>query len=128
MNEIKKLINQIDLYATVFDYIKPGLDNHKYLGKYWSFGTREDAFDLALSEGVGYRHHIIGACLIDNYWEIYNNYHVDKNVNIKVFNARVEFIEDSEFKDFNKEYMYKLYLIIKEVVEGANIKEENNNE
>jgi hypothetical protein len=60
--------------------------------------------------------------------DIHNNaYFIEGNVNIKVFEDHVEFIEDSEFNDFDKEFMHGLYLKIKEFVEGCDIKEDNNN-
>lgn len=68
----------------------------------------------------------IGCKRIDNHWEIYTGFDDsweiytdfdDSHVNIKIYpNNVVEFIDESAFPDFDKEFMYSLYMKIKEVL------------
>jgi hypothetical protein len=114
-NENKKLISKSKLFDIIEHYIKPELDKcdssygfHDYvcsMGKfYWHLGFI-DAF--------GKQSKTIGALIYDNHWEIYNDCHTycddNKHTNIKIYTDHVEFIEDSEFNDFDHDFMYSLY-------------------
>ena len=126
-DENKKLISQEELLDIMFDYIKPELDKCYSSGNLWTNGSEAGAFDWYLYNGVGTHGRAVGSRLYDdNHWIIYNDYYDEKNTNIKVFEDHVEFIEESKFTDFDKEFMRGLYLKIKEFVEGCDIKEDNN--
>jgi hypothetical protein len=122
----KELMSQEELSDIMFDYIKPELDKCYSSDGFWTYGFPAGAFCWNLVTGVGNRNRIIGSREYKDHLDIHNGaYFIEGNVNIKVFEDHVEFIEDSEFNDFDKEFMHGLYLKIKEFVEGNNIKEEN---
>jgi hypothetical protein len=128
-NENKKLISQSRLLVIVYNYIKPELDKCYSSGGDWDIFSMPDVFAWDLSDGVGNRNRNIGARLRNDHWVIFNNcYYIEEHVNIKIFNDHVEFIEDSEFDDFDHDFMYDLYMKIKEVVENVTVSNESNNE
>jgi dCMP deaminase len=120
----EELISQNELYDIMYNYLKPTLNECKKRDGIWGSTSPTNAFSWTLNDDNGYRY--IGSYLYSDHWEIVNDDYKEENVNIKVFIDYVEFIEDSEFIEFDKEFMRGLYENIKEFVEGNNIKEENN--
>ena len=117
MND-KELISKSKLHDMIYNYIKPELDKCNNTG-YWIDNSLQGAFYWRLINGV--RHiRYIGARLYNDYWGIYNDWCADEYTNIKIYTDHVEFIEESKFTDFDKEFMRGLYLKIKEFVEGDN--------
>ena len=108
-----KMITKGTLYDIMRSWLKPIIDNVESLGGYWNFGSSAGGFGWILHSGVGIRHRSIGARLCyDNEkaivgYDIYTNY--SKNVNIKIRENSIEFIEDSNFQGFSKEEIEDLY-------------------
>lgn len=123
LNNDKKLISQDALFDIIKNYISsdlnkcvdsPGAWCEHYHINWFYWVSCIHAEQLGRSIGCGLR---------GDHWVIWN--YRPKNKNIKVYSDHVVFNMDSEFKDYDMGWMYKLYLIIKEVVEGNNLKEEN---
>jgi hypothetical protein len=110
----------------MYNYLKPTLNECKKRDGIWGSTSPTNAFSWTLNDDNGYRY--IGSYLYSDHWEIVNDDYKEENVNIKVFIDYVEFIEDSEFNDFDHDFMYGLYMKIKEVVENVTVSNESNNE
>ena len=124
MNDNKKeLISQSRLKKIMFDYIISELDKCDLIGRGWSYGCLAGTFYWRLNGG--YRARDIGSRLCNDYWGIYNDQCTDEYTNIKIYPDHVEFIDESKFTDFDPDFMYGLYMKIKEVVEGDDIEEVN---
>ena len=112
-----KMITKDTLYDIMSSWLKPIIDNVESLGGGWHYGSFAGGFDWYLDNGVGSRYRTVGARLCyDNEkvivgYDIYTNY--VNNVNIKIRENSIEFIEDSNFHDFTKEEMKDLYDKIK---------------
>ena len=124
-NNNKELMSQDELHDIMYNYLKPELNKCKEMGGVWADSSNAGGFYWNLGIGVGYRARISSSRLCINHWKIYNNTHKEENVNIKIFNDHVEFIEDSKFTDFDRDFMYGLYFKIKEYVEGCNNEDTN---
>ena len=57
-----------------------------------------------------------GSYLCKDHWEICNDYYDNENVNIKIYNDHIEFIEDSKFEDFSRDEMYSLYTFLNDKI------------
>ena len=107
------MITKESLQNIMRSWIKPIIDNVESLGGHWNNGSDVGGFYWGLYYGVGSRRRIIGARLCyDNEkvivgYDIYTNYF--NNVNIKIRENSIEFIEDSNFKCFTKEEVKDLY-------------------
>lgn len=112
-SEDSKMITKDILYDIMRSWVKPIIDNVESLGGGWHGGSGAGGFYWNLFSGVGYRYRNVGARLCyDNEkvivgYDIYTNYF--KNVNIKIRENSIEFIEDSNFKCFTKEEIEDLY-------------------
>lgn len=113
----KGLISQDKLCDIMGNHLKQELDECEETGGSWRYGSLSSVFSWKLYDSLGYLNRHIAARLCDDQWEIYNNYYDDKDVNIKVFEDHVEFIEESDFDDFSKDFMRGLYEKIKEYVD-----------
>ena len=119
MNNNEKLISQSELRDIIHNYIKPELNKYEDMNVYWSCGSLAGSFEWGLAACVGSHPRIIGARLCNNHWSIYTSIYNEENlnVNIKIFdNNRVEFINDSTFKDFSRDEMYSLYEFLKDKI------------
>ena len=105
------------LYDIMRSWVNPIIDNVESLGGCWNYGSDAGGFHWSLADGVGSRYRIIGERLCyDNEkvivgYDIYTNYF--NNVNIKIRENSIEFIEDSNFKCFTKEEIEDLYDVLK---------------
>ena len=125
-NENKELISKNELYDIMYHYINPTLDECIAHGGDCVNLSRDGVFYWVLHSGVGARDRRIGACLFKNRWRIYNRYDADNYANIEIYSdKRVLFYVVSEFDDFDKAFMYGLYMKIKKYIEGDNIEEVN---
>lgn len=112
-----KMITKDTLYDIMRSWVKPIIDNVESLGGGWNYGSHAGGFYWHLYVGVGSRARTIGARLCyDNEkaivgYDIYTNY--SKNVNIKIRENSIEFIEDPIFHDFTKEEIEDLYDVLK---------------
>ena len=112
-----KMITKDVLYDIMCSWVKPIIDNVESLGGGWHYGSFAGGFDWYLDNGVGSRYRTVGARLCyDNEktivgYDIYTNY--VNNVNIKIRENSIEFIEDSIFHDFTKEEIEDLYDVLK---------------
>jgi hypothetical protein len=121
MNDNKKeLISQDELYDIMYNYLKPELDKFNSSGCSWAHVSRVDTFYWNLYNNVEHRIHTIGSCLYNDYWGIYNDWCADEYTNIKIYTDHVEFIEESKFTDFDRDFMRGLYDKIKEYIEYNN--------
>ena len=108
-----KMITKDTLYDIMRSWVKPIIDNVESLGGGWHYGSFASGFDWYLDNGVGSRYRTVGARLCyDNEkvivgYDIYTNY--VNNVNIKIRENSIEFIEDSNFEGFSKEEIEDLY-------------------
>lgn len=117
------LITNTELMCDIIhEYIKPELDKCIDNGGYWRHAFYNDFFCWYLtcdSSGIVKK---LGSLVIKENdeiigFDIYNTNYSNKNhANIKIRKDRIEFIEDSEFKDFNRDFMCGLYEKIKEYV------------
>ena len=112
-----KMITKGALYDIMHSWVKPIIDNVESLGGRWRSGSYADGFCWTLYFGVGSRSRKIGARVCcDNEKTIvgYDIFTDDlKNVNIKIRENSIEFIEDSNFHDFTKEEIEDLYDVLK---------------
>ena len=112
-----KTITKDTLYDIMRSWVKPIIDNVESLGGRWYHGSTAGGFYWSLVNGAGSRHRHLGARLYYNNekvivgYDIYTNYF--NNVNIKIRERSIEFIEDSDFPGFSKEEMKDLYDKIK---------------
>ena len=112
-----KMITKDALYDIMRSWVKPIIDNVESLGGRWRSGSYADGFCWTLYFGVGSRARRIGARVCcDNEKTIvgYDIFTDDlKNVNIKIRERSIEFIEDSDFPGFSKEEIEDLYDVLK---------------
>ena len=112
-----KMLTKDVLYDIMCSWVKPIIDNVESLGGHWNNGSDAGGFYWGLYYGVGSRRRIIGTRLCYNNekvivgYDIYTNYF--NNVNIKIRENSIEFIEDSNFKCFTKEEIEDLYDVLK---------------
>ena len=112
-----KTITKDTLYDIMRSWVKPIIDNVESLGGGWNNGSNAGGFYWTLLNGVGYRGRNVGARLYYNNekvivgYDIYTNYF--NNVNIKIRERSIEFIEDSDFPGFSKEEIEDLYDVLK---------------
>ena len=112
-----KMITKDALYDIMRSWVKPIIDNVESLGGGWNYDSYAGGFYWYLSSGVGIRARYIGARVCcDNEKTIvgYDIFTDDlKNVNIKIRERSIEFIEDSDFQCFSKEEIEDLYDVLK---------------
>ena len=111
-NNVKKII-----YNVMYNHIEPKLDENNEVGGNWLNGSTAGMFYWHLADSYSGLYRYSGSRLFINNkcWKIYNGYGCDEHYNIIVhFNdndkiTNVEWIEDSEFDAFDKEFMYSIY-------------------
>lgn len=102
-----------EMHNIIFNYIKPELDKYVDMGGCWTYGSQAGHFSWDLHSGVGCRYRDIGLMFLDNgEIHVYNDY-FDKNdhstSNIIVNEDSIRFVDNSKFKDFDRDFMYGLY-------------------
>ena len=105
------------IYDVTYKHIKPKLDKNVKMGGYSINGSDSGLFYWALKYRSLDYYHILGSRLFkdENCWKIYSGHHMIEHYNIIVhFNnndeiTNVEWIEDSRFNPFDKEFMYSIY-------------------
>ena len=105
------------IYDVMYKHIKPKLDKNVEMGGYSINGSDSELFYWALKDPSLDYYHNLGSRLFKdgNCWKIYSGHHMVEHYNIIVhFNdndkiTNVEWIEDSRFNPFNKEFMYSIY-------------------
>ena len=105
------------LYDIMRSWLKPIIDNVESLGGHWYYGSFAGGFDWHLDAGVGARIRTIGTRLCYDNEKVIVGYDICTddmgNVNIKIRENSIEFIEDSTFHDFTKEEIEDLYDVLK---------------
>ena len=122
MKNNKELIKQYDLRSLVDEWLKTFADGRSHhMGKnHVNRTTYDNSFNWYLDDIDGSQYSVAGAVLHNEHWDIHNDFYKEENVNIKIFNDHIEFIEDSKFRDFSKEEMYSLYTFLGEKMFGVN--------
>lgn len=118
-NNVKKII-----YDVMCNHIKPEVDKNNEMGGRWHNVSNYGLFWWSLYASFSYRSRVSGSRLSKDKkcWKIFNGCNNDENYNIIVhFNDNdeitdVEWIEDSEFDAFDKEFMYSIYEDLKKYV------------
>ena len=112
-----KMITKDTLYDIMSSWLKPFIDNVESSGGDWNGGSVSGGFCWGLYSGVGYRHRYIGARVCCDNEKTIVGYDICTedmgNVNIKIRENSIEFIEDSTFRDFLKEEIEDLYDVLK---------------
>ena len=111
------MITKDTLYDIMRSWVKPIIDNVESLGGGWHCGSGAGGFSWVLYGGVGGRFRGISARVCCDNEKTIVGYDICTedmgNVNIKIRENSIEFIEDSNFHDFTKEEMKDLYDKIK---------------
>ena len=106
-----EMITKDSLHNIMFEWITSELDECVASGGYWNHGSIAGGFYWHLNIDVGARDRSISAqaCYGDEHlgYDIWTDDR--RNANIKIRRNSIEFIEESEFKDFSKEDMKELY-------------------
>ena len=114
------LITNTELHDIMYEYISPEIDKCTTNGSAWYYGSFAGFFYWSLCSSSSYSSVVIGSSFIKENdeiigFDIYNTYGSnEKCVNIKIRKDRIEFIEDSKFCDFNRDFMHGLFEKIKE--------------
>ena len=112
-----KMITKGALYHIMHSWVKPIIDNVESLGGHWYYGSFAGGFDWYLDNGVGYRYRTIGVHVCCDNEKAIVGYDICTedmgNVNIKIRENSIEFIEDSNFEGFSKEEIEDLYDVLK---------------
>ena len=111
------MISKEALQYIITNWLQPKIDEYEPSGEIWCFGWDAHSFGWDLYSGVGYRHRYIGARVCCDNEKTIVGYDICTedmgNVNIKIRENSIEFIEDSNFQGFTKEEMKDLYDKIK---------------
>ncbi|MBR5296981.1 MAG: hypothetical protein IKU29_03825 [Parabacteroides sp.] len=118
-NNVKKII-----YNVMYNRIEPELDENNEVGGLWTGGSSAGMLYWHLADCYSGRYRYSGSRLFINNkcWKIYNGYGEDEHYNIIVhFNdndeiTNVEWIDDSTFDAFDKEFMYSIYEDLKKYI------------
>ena len=112
-----KMITKGALYDIMCSWVKPIIDNAESLGGRWSFGSYAGGFSWRVAACVGSLYRFIGARVCYDNEKVIVGYDICTddmgNVNIKIRENSIEFIEDSTFHDFTKEEIEDLYDVLK---------------
>lgn len=113
-----KTITKDILYDIMSSWVKPIIDNVESLGDRWSHSSGAGGFVWNLHIGVGSRYRAIGAHVCYDNEKTIVGYDICTedmgNVNIKIRENSIEFIEDSNFQGFTKEEIEDLYDVLKQ--------------
>ena len=112
-----KMITKVTLYDIMSSWVKPIIDDFESLGGHWTNGSLVDGFYWTLFGGVGCRYRAIGTNICYDNEKVIVGYDIwtggPENVNIKIRENSIEFIEDSNFQGFTKEEIEDLYDVLK---------------
>ena len=112
-----KMLTKDVLYDIMCSWVKPIIDNAESLGGRWSFGSYAGGFSWRVAACVGSLYRFIGARVCYDNEKVIVGYDICTddmgNVNIKIRENSIEFIEDSTFHDFTKEEIEDLYDVLK---------------
>ena len=112
-----KMITKGTLYDIMRSWVKPIIDDVESLGGLWGYGSYTCGFYWNLDYGVGTRGRSIGTRVCCDNEKTIVGYDICTedmgNVNIKIRENSIEFIEDSNFHDFTKEEIEDLYDVLK---------------
>ena len=112
-----KMITKDTLYDIMRSWVKPIIDNAESLGGRWRSGSYADGFSWRVAACVGSLYRFIGARVCYDNEKTIVGYDICTddmgNVNIKIRENSIEFIEDSTFHDFSKEEIEDLYDVLK---------------
>ena len=116
-SEKSKMISKEALQYIITKWLQPKIDEYEPSGEIWCFGWDACSFGWDLYSGADRWISTIGVrvCYDDkNDCVGYDIWTDDRrNANIKIRRNSIEFIEESEFKDFSKEEIRDLYDKIK---------------
>lgn len=121
----KPLIDEKELYCIIHEYLESELEKYENLG-YWRCGSYDGLFCWILSSDSSCSTACIGFRIVKENdtvigYKVWNTYSTDAAFfNIDISKDGIKFIEDSEFKDFDRDFMYHLYEIIRDKIEGEN--------
>ena len=111
------MITKDTLYDIMSSWLKPIIDDVESLGGDWTYGSLTGGFYWILTTGVSYRIRNIGARVCCDNEKTIVGYDICTedmgNVNIKIRENSIEFIENSKFEDFSKEEIEDLYDVLK---------------
>lgn len=115
MNNNKELVSRDELFPLVKGWVKQVASR---LGAeiMTSFPRDKRLWFYLTTTDLGNLYRYIGVSLIEDHWEIFNDWYAEEFVNIRIFNDRIEFNENSKFTDFTREVMYNLYTLLKEII------------
>ena len=112
-----KMLTKDVLYDIMCSWVKPIIDNAESSGGRWSFGSYAGGFSWRVAACVGSLYRFIGARVCYDNEKVIVGYDICTddmgNVNIKIRENSIEFIEDSIFHDFTKEEIEDLYDVLK---------------
>ena len=112
-----KMITKDTLYDIMSSWVKPIIDNVESLRGCWSHSSFAGGFCWDLGDGVGRRYRAIGVHVCYDNEKTIVGYDICTedmgNVNIKIRENSIEFIEDSNFEGFSKEEIEDLYDVLK---------------
>ena len=116
-SEDSKMLTKDVLYDIMCSWVKPIIDNAESLGGRWSFGSYAGGFSWRVAACVGSLYRFIGARVCYDNEKVIVGFDICTddmgNVNIKIRENSIEFIEDSIFHDFTKEEIEDLYDVLK---------------
>ena len=112
-----KTITKDILYDIMRSGLKPIIDDFESLGGRWVSGRLADGFYWTLFGDVSCRYRVIGTNIYYDNKKVIVGYDIwtggPENVNIKIRENSIEFIEDSNFQGFSKEEIEDLYDVLK---------------
>ena len=121
-----KMISRNELYDIMLDYLRPRLEKCEINYGSWDGSSDACLFCWCLSYAFSGSNAAVGSRIIKENGEIigfdiYNTYSQKAEyVNIKIRKDKIEFIEDSKFEDFDKDFMNGLFNAINSSAEVKN--------
>ena len=107
------MISKEALQYIITNWLQPKIDEYEPSGEIWCFGWDALSFGWDLYSGADRWISTIGVRVCYDNEKVIVGYDIctndSKNVNIKIRENSIEFIENSKFEDFSKEDMKELY-------------------
>ena len=117
MNNNKELVSRDELFPLVKGWVNQVASSRLDIQLETSSFLKDNRVWFYLTDiNFGNMYRYIAVTLIEDHWVIYNDWHAEEFINIKIFKDHIEFNEDSMFVDFTKEEMYNLYTLLKEII------------
>ena len=111
------MITKESLQNIMCEWVKPIIDNVESLRGCWSHSSFAGGFCWDLGDGVGRRYRAIGTNICYDNEKVIVGYDIwtggPENVNIKIRENSIEFIEAPNFQGFSKEEIEDLYDVLK---------------